>query len=181
MSHTGVSAWNFSVKQKNSFAIHLQITCVKQEILRVLYKITHTNTAMEKYNMQNSKKNSEMTISVLYKNKMQNFELYLDDAYFTLSRNINSWESKSEFQSSGTFDPWIWEHYVASKCRDQITLTQQHIPREENHQVNQHKTSWTHKITYFDITKIPTQFVKLWPSKVQWLQAKSQGQHFPKI
>jgi len=71
--------------------------------------------------MQNSKKNNEMTIPVLDKNNMQNFQLCLDDAYFTLSRNTNSWNSKSKFQLSGTFDPWIWEHYVASKCRDQNT------------------------------------------------------------
>jgi len=40
--------------------------------------------------MQNSKKNSEMTIPVLDKNYMQIFKLCLDDAYFTLSRNLNS-------------------------------------------------------------------------------------------
>lgn len=47
-----------------------------------------------------------------------------------LSRYINSWDSKSELHSSGTFVPWIWEHYVASKCKDQIMHSHSSISHE---------------------------------------------------
>jgi len=130
--------------------------------------------------MQNSKKNSEMTIPVLDKNYMQIFELCLDDAYFTLSRNLNSWSSKSEFLSSGTFGPWIWEHYVASKWRDQTTHS--HSSISHKYRIIRWTSTKPHKLILHMLMLQKSPYsLKLWPSKVQWLQAKSQGQHFPKI